>query len=82
MISRWLVLSFVMLLTLAEAWACVGCREPGSDTVANEPQTMLAGFGFSWGVLIMLGCALAVVGSLVGYICATIRRLDRTTPQR
>jgi len=66
----------LFLLGLADAAACVGCRTPGADTITNEPSTVLAGFGFSWGVLIMLGAALSVVGTLVAYIWRTIVRLD------
>lgn len=72
----------LMVLGLSNASACVGCREPGLDTVSNEPSTVLAGFGLSWGVLIMLGTALTIVGSLVAYICRTISRLDNPSGGR
>ncbi len=68
---------FVLLLTVHQAAACVGCREPGSDTVANEPQTVMAGFGFSWGVIIMLVCAISVVTGITAYIWRTIVRIER-----
>lgn len=75
-----LIATFIPLAILAfqeAGMACVGCREPGSDTIANEPQTMLAGFGFSWGVLILLGCVAGILGGLVAYICATVARVDQ-----
>lgn len=61
---------------VADASACVGCRVTSVDSVVNEPQTVMAGFGFSWGVLIMLACALSVVGGLVVYIWRTVVKLD------
>jgi len=71
------ILALVLLAFPRLASACVGCREPGSDTVASEPQTVMAGFGFSWGVLIMLGCVMAIVAGLVVLICTTVARVDR-----
>jgi magnesium-transporting ATPase (P-type) len=67
----------VFLMTAHHAAACVGCREPGSDTVANEPQTVMAGFGFSWGVIIMLVCAISIVTGITAYIWRTIVRIER-----
>ncbi len=67
----------MFFLTAHQALACVGCREPGSDTVANEPQTVMAGFGFSWGVIIMLVCAISVVAGISAYIWRTIVRIER-----
>lgn len=71
------ILCVSFLLTAHQASACVGCREPGSDTIANEPQTVMAGFGFSWGVLIMLVCAISIVGGLSAYIWRTVVRIER-----
>ena len=76
--SRIFILIVVALSALASAaQACVGCREPGSDTIAQEPGTVLAGFGFSWGVLLMLGCVLGLLGGLIAYICHTVASLER-----
>jgi len=59
------------------ALACVGCREPGSDTMTNEPSTVLAGIGLSWGVLFMLAFAFLLVGGLSMFIWATCSRIER-----
>jgi len=71
------ICSIAFLLTAHQAAACVGCREPGSDTIANEPQTVMAGFGFSWGVIIMLVSAVSVVTGITAYIWRTIVRIER-----
>ena len=68
---------FALLLSLADGQACVGCREAGTQTMATESPTVLAGIAFSWSVLFMLACAFAVVGSLGGYIWKRCRQLDR-----
>lgn len=70
------------VLTTSEVLACVGCRAPGAETLVNEPQTALAGIGFSWGVIIMLACAFSIVGAMVGFICKTIARLDASGPEQ
>jgi hypothetical protein len=57
--------------------ACVGCREPGSETVAKESPTVLAGWAFSWSVLFMLVLVFAIVGGMSLYIWQTCRRLER-----
>jgi hypothetical protein len=62
------------------AQACVGCREPGSDTVAKESPTVMAGLAFSWSVLFMLGFVLLMVGGMSFYIWQTCRRLARENP--
>lgn len=69
-----------MLLQSLAAQACVGCREPGSDTVARESQTVMAGLAFSWSVLFMLGFVLLMVGGMSFYIWQTCRRLARENP--
>lgn len=61
----------------AAVQACVGCRQPGADTTSFEPQTITAGFGFSWGVLLMLGCVFALLGALITLICRAAAALDR-----
>ena len=57
--------------------ACVGCREPGSETVAKESPTVLAGWAFSWSVLFMLLFVFLIVGGMSLYIWRTCRRLER-----
>jgi len=59
--------------------ACVGCREPGVGN-SDEPQTVLAGVGLSWGVLCMLGVVFVIVSALVVFIARTCRELDRQKP--
>ena len=62
--------------------ACVGCREPGSETIANESPTVLAGLAFSWSVLFMLVLVFAIVGGMSLYIWQTCRRLEREAALR
>lgn len=69
-----------MLLQTAVAQACVGCREPGADTVARESQTVMAGLAFSWSVLFMLGFVLLMMGGMSFYIWQTCRRLAQQNP--
>ncbi len=71
------IFSAVLCLTGMDAIACVGCREPGADTIANEPGTVMAGFGFSWGVIIMLSMAVSIVSGLTAYIWRTVVRIER-----
>ncbi len=75
--------TFPILVLAALVWAadrgmaCVGCREPGSETIAKESPTVLAGLAFSWSVLFMLCFVLLIVGGMSLYIWQTCRRLDR-----
>jgi hypothetical protein len=64
------------------ASACVGCREPGSDTIARESPTVLAGWAFSWSVLFMLLFVFLIIGGMSVYIWQTCRRLDRAATAR
>ncbi len=77
---RW-TLPILVLLALQLAgeygWACVGCREPGAETLAKESSTVLAGWAFSWSVLFMLFFVLLIVAGMSLYIWRTCRRLDR-----
>jgi hypothetical protein len=57
--------------------ACVGCREPGSETIAKELPTVLAGWAFSWSVLFMLAFVFLIIGGMSFYIWQTCRRLER-----
>ena len=68
-------LSAFLLTRIPSAFACVGCREPGVGN-NDEPQTVLAGVGFSIGVLCMLAVVFAVVGAMVFLIVRTCRSLD------
>lgn len=77
-----------ILVLAALSWAaecgmaCVGCREPGSETIARESPTVLAGWAFSWSVLFMLLCVFLVVAGMLSYIWQTCRRLDREAALR
>lgn len=62
---------------LPGAFACVGCREPGDITLAQESSTVQAGEAFSWSVIFMLAAALAAIGGMAYYIWQTCLRLDR-----
>ena len=62
--------------------ACVGCREPGSETIAKESPTVLAGWAFSWSVLFMLVFVFLIVGGMSFYIWQTCRRLEREAALR
>ena len=75
------LLAVFFLTRLPEAFACVGCRAPGTSG-PDEPQTITAGIALSWGVIGMLGVVFLIVGGLVYYIVATCRKLDRAkSPQ-
>ncbi len=80
--------TFPILVLSALVWAadrgmaCVGCREPGSETIAKESPTVLAGLAFSWSVLFMLCFVLLIVGGMSLYIWQTCRRLDREAALR
>ncbi len=69
-----------MLIQVEVAQACVGCREPGADTVARESKTVMAGLAFSWSVLFMLGFVLLMVFGMSFYIWQTCRRLALENP--
>lgn len=76
MFVRLWVLSAALFLPAA-ARACVGCREPGSETLNHEAPTVMAGVAFSWSVLFMLAFALTVVGGMSAYIWRTCQRIER-----
>ena len=60
----------------ASAWACAGCREPGEDV---EKTTVMAGFGFSWGVILMLAFLFVLCSALGWFVAKTIKRVDART---
>ncbi|MFM8229902.1 MAG: hypothetical protein ACKOAL_01630 [Chthoniobacterales bacterium] len=61
------------LLLHAPAWACAGCREPGEEV---EAATVMAGFGFSWGVIFMLLFLFALCSGLGWFVARTIKAVD------
>lgn len=62
-----------LLLQAPALLACAGCREPGEDV---EAATVMAGFGFSWGVIIMLAFVFALSGGVGAYVVKTVRAAD------
>jgi hypothetical protein len=83
--KNWTLPIFVLMalqLALESGLACVGCREPGAETIAKESSTVLAGWAFSWSVLFMLFFALMIVAGMSLYIWRTCRRLDREAALR
>lgn len=76
-----ILLAVFFLSRLPEAFACVGCRAPGTSGPV-EPQTITAGIALSWGVIGMLAVVLLIVGGLSYYIVDTCRRLDSERQSR
>ncbi len=74
MITR---LAALVLLLAPRAMACVGCRTPGDLTMANENPTVLAGIGFSWGVVFLLVFVLTLLAAMVSYIWWTCVQIER-----
>lgn len=62
-----------MLLLQVPVWACAGCREPGEDV---EAATVMAGFGFSWGVIFMLLFLFVLCSCLGWFVARTIKAVD------
>ena len=65
------IIAFALLH--APAWACAGCREPGEEV---EATTVMAGFGFSWGVIFMLLFLFALCSGLGWFVAQTIKAVD------
>ena len=61
------------LLLHAPAWACAGCREPGEEV---EATTVMAGLGFSWGVIFMLLFLGGLCSGLGWFVARTIKAVD------
>ena len=68
-----------LLLLHAPALACAGCREPGEEV---EATTVMAGFGFSWGVIFMLIFLFALCSGLGWFVARTIKTVDAGKPVR
>jgi len=71
------ILLALILCHAPSALACVGCREPGAQTLAKESPTVLAGAAFSWSVLFMLAFVMLIVIGMSVYIWHTCRHLER-----
>lgn len=61
------------MLLNAPVLACAGCREPGEDV---EATTVMAGFGFSWGVIFMLIFVFLLCSGLGWFVARTIKAVD------
>lgn len=70
---KFLTSIFGLVLLHAPAFACAGCREPGKDV---EAETVMAGFGFSWGVIFMLVFVFALCSGLGWFVAKTIKSVD------
>ena len=68
---------FALVLFHAPALACAGCREPGEDV---EATTVMAGFGFSWGVIFMLIFLFVLCSGLGWFVARTIKAVDAGKP--
>jgi len=62
-----------LLLLHAPVWACAGCRVVSQDA---EATTVMAGFGFSWGVIFMLLFLSALCSGLGWFVARTIKAVD------
>jgi len=66
-----------LALLNAPAFACAGCREPGEDV---EAATVMAGFGFSWGVIFLLLFVFVLCSGLGWFVARTIKTVDAGKP--
>lgn len=64
---------FALVLIQASAWACAGCRVLSEDA---EATTVMAGFAFSWGVVVMLAFLIALCSGLGWFVMKTIKSVD------
>lgn len=62
-----------LFLVQAPAWACAGCRVMSEDA---EATTVMAGFAFSWGVVVMLVFLFALASGLGWFVMKTIKSVD------
>jgi hypothetical protein len=74
---RSLAAAFAFALLNAPAFACAGCREPGEDV---EAATVMAGFGFSWGVIFLLLFVFVLCSGLGWFVARTIKTVDAGKP--
>ncbi|MFZ9931607.1 MAG: hypothetical protein ACO3J2_11055 [Chthoniobacterales bacterium] len=72
---KWLAIMFALALLNVPALACAGCREPGEDV---EAATVMAGFGFSWGVIFMLVFLFVLCSGLGWFVARAIKAADAT----
>ena len=74
---KFLAAALAFVLLNASAFACAGCREPGEEV---EATTVMAGFGFSWGVIFMLIFLFALCSGLGWFVARTIKTVDAGKP--
>ena len=74
---KFLAAALALVLLNAPAFACAGCREPGEEV---EATTVMAGFGFSWGVIFMLIFLFALCSGLGWFVARTIKTVDAGKP--
>jgi hypothetical protein len=74
---RPLAAAVAFALLNAPAFACAGCREPGEDV---EAATVMAGFGFSWGVIFLLLFVFVLCSGLGWFVARTIKTVDAGKP--
>ena len=74
---KFLAAILALVLLHAPALACAGCREPGEEV---EATTVMAGFGFSWGVIFMLIFLFALCSGLGWFVARTIKTVDAGKP--
>ena len=74
---KFLAAALTFALLHAPVFACAGCREPGEDV---EATTVMAGFGFSWGVLFMLLFLFVLCSGLGWFVARTIKMVDAGKP--
>ena len=74
---KFLAAILALALLHAPALACAGCREPGEEV---EATTVMAGFGFSWGVIFMLIFLFALCSGLGWFVARTIKTVDAGKP--
>ena len=72
-----LAAALALLLLNAPAFACAGCREPGEEV---EATTVMAGFGFSWGVIFMLIFLFTLCSGLGWFVARMIKTADAGKP--
>lgn len=69
------LLAAILALVLIQSpvWACAGCRVLSEDA---EATTVMAGFAFSWGVVVMLAFLFALCSGLGWFVMKTIKSVD------
>jgi len=72
-VVKFLAILFATFLLHTPAWACAGCRVVSEDL---EATTVMAGFAFSWGVVVMLAFLFALCSGLGWFVMKTIKAVD------